>query len=189
MKIDNKRPKRYLPIAVSLLAFAVAFTVVPPIANANHLTCNGFTTTAGGDGTDADNTITGTANRDVINALGGNDTVNGLGGIDEICGGSGADTLDGGSSADRIFGEAGNDTILGQAGADDMPAGDGDDIIYNNNANVADTFIDSALQGQGHVNGDTCHWGDFQPYEPDGEPPDGEDDIVFTCETLVRQKV
>jgi serralysin len=57
-------------------------------------------TTGTNTGTDAANTLYGTAAADIINALGGNDIIYGR---------AGDDIIDGGTGADRMYGEAGND--------------------------------------------------------------------------------
>ena len=59
--------------------------------------------------TSGDDTITGDAQPDIIDALGGNDTVYGGGGDDELLGGSGNDAL---------YGQQGNDSLLGGTGDD-----------------------------------------------------------------------
>ena len=55
-------------------------------------------------GTEAGETLNGTAGNDLILGLGGNDTLNGLGGNDVLVGGAGNDVLNGGD---------GNDTLIG----------------------------------------------------------------------------
>ncbi|MEA1607382.1 peroxidase family protein [Pseudomonas spirodelae] len=63
-------------------------------------------------GTNAAETLTGTAFDDQIFALGGNDVLNGLDGNDMLDGGAGSDTLDGGLGADVMLGGTGNDTYI-----------------------------------------------------------------------------
>jgi hypothetical protein len=67
-------------------------------------------------GTNAAETINGTAGADVILGLGGNDRIDGKGGTDVICGGDGNDTLIGGTGVDKIDGARGNDTIFSRDG-------------------------------------------------------------------------
>jgi uncharacterized protein len=75
-------------------------------------------------------TLTLTANRDVVNGLGGNDTIFGLGGHDELSGGEGHDRIEGGDGADLLRGDAGNDTLLGGAAADLLRGGIGNDTLF-----------------------------------------------------------
>ena len=82
------------------------------------------------DGTDAVETLTGSAAADRIFAGGGDDIVNGEGGSDALFGRAGNDTLSGG---------AGADTLLGGAGADILDGGSGQDVLIGGAG--ADTFI------------------------------------------------
>ncbi|MEX2236594.1 MAG: choice-of-anchor Q domain-containing protein [Dehalococcoidia bacterium] len=70
-------------------------------------------------GTNAGETITGSAGPDVILALGGDDTVNGGGGVDYLCGGTGDDTLNGQEANDRLNGGAQHDVCDGGPGLSD----------------------------------------------------------------------
>lgn len=63
-------------------------------------------------GTNAANTLNGTALDDHILGLGGNDVLNGLAGNDILDGGAGNDTLDGGLGADVMLGGLGNDIYI-----------------------------------------------------------------------------
>jgi Ca2+-binding RTX toxin-like protein len=83
--------------------------------------CRGLNATRIGNS--FDNTITGTAGRDIIHGLGGNDTIRGLGGDDVLCGGAGDDTLRGGSGNDRLLGQGGRDTLRGGTGTDTCNGG------------------------------------------------------------------
>jgi serralysin len=83
-------------------------------------------------------TVNGTDNGELIDALGGNDRVAGNGGTDTLRGGSGNDSLFGGNGNDILTGGGGNDLILGDAGddrlqgsegLDDLQGGDGNDLI------------------------------------------------------------
>ncbi|MBA3788332.1 MAG: hypothetical protein H0X21_06515, partial [Actinobacteria bacterium] len=64
-------------------------------------------------GTNGDDTLTGTPERDRIVALAGDDTVNAGDGNDRIHGNRGRDTLNGEGGNDRVFGGEGNDTLSG----------------------------------------------------------------------------
>ncbi len=93
-------------------------------------TCKGQTATHWG--TDAGETINGSAGDDVIVGLGGNDTINGLGGNDLICAGAGNDKVKGGGGADRIYGEGGNDKLRGNGGKDRIWGNGGKDKLFGN---------------------------------------------------------
>src|SRR5437867_2114313 len=61
------------------------------------------------NGTNGNDTLTGSANDDTLNGLNGNDTLFGLGGNDTLLGGNGSDTLEGGPGADTLDGGQGSD--------------------------------------------------------------------------------
>jgi len=113
----------------------------------------------GGSGND---TLTGTANADYIDAnnrpgnltVADNDTLNGGGGNDILLGrfgndvlngGTGADSLDGGDGNDNLSGNADNDTLAGGAGNDIVNGGAGDDTIDGGSG------VDTAVVGSGAV--------------------------------------
>ncbi|UOD30684.1 putative Ig domain-containing protein [Massilia violaceinigra] len=68
-------------------------------------------------------TLTGTAGADQLNAGAGNDVLNSMAGNDALSGGAGNDTLDGGAGADTMTGGAGDDTYMVDAGADKIIEG------------------------------------------------------------------
>jgi Ca2+-binding RTX toxin-like protein len=72
-------------------------------------------------GTEADDSLAGTPDRDFVYALGGNDSLTGADGADQLDGGDGNDTIDGGT---------GNDLLLAGAGNDMLTGGDGNDVLY-----------------------------------------------------------
>jgi Ca2+-binding RTX toxin-like protein len=74
-------------------------------------------------------TVNGTANGDLIDALGGNDRVVGNGGADTLRGGLGDDNLLGGEGNDQLNGGVGNDTLTGDGGSDSLVGGDGIDSL------------------------------------------------------------
>lgn len=85
-----------------------------------------------------DETITGTARKDLITGQegddtlsGGNgdDTLKGQNGADVLNGQSGDDTLYGGSGADILNGNGNNDTLYGGVGQDELYGGNGDDTL------------------------------------------------------------
>ncbi|HEU5252307.1 MAG TPA: calcium-binding protein [Solirubrobacterales bacterium] len=91
-------------------------------------------------GTDGDDDLRGTPERDVIWGGKGDDVIFGSLGNDLICGGPGTDEMHGGRGNDEVFGDAGeedqvngnlgDDKILGGPGARDEVAGDlGIDIV------------------------------------------------------------
>lgn len=91
------------------------------------------------EGTNADNTRSGTDGNDVMLGLGGNDTLKGGKGEDYIKGGGGNDTLNGGNrddvlegegGADTLNGDQGDDTLFGHSGNDILRGGAGDDMIF-----------------------------------------------------------
>ena len=140
---------RSLVPAVVAAAGLAAPLVVVPAAQAAAPTCGGLKATIVGN--NKANSITGTAQRDVIVARGGNDTIRGLGGNDVICGGDGADVILGGDGNDRLHGEtdllridqfgrvvkkgdsiaggAGNDTL--DLGYDPRPATEGTRVVLD----------------------------------------------------------
>lgn len=81
-------------------------------------------------GTDGDDVIEGTPERDVIVALGGDDVIYGKGGSDIICAGAGEDTIRGHGGHDAIFGGRGNDRIFGGSRGDFLHGGAGDDELF-----------------------------------------------------------
>jgi Ca2+-binding RTX toxin-like protein len=121
------------------------------------------------NGTDNDDTITGSQFGDVIQGLGGNDSINGANGADEIHGGAGDDTLEGGGSDtdpsfDWLYGEDGNDILdggfrssasdvtaffTGGRGNDQLFGGSSTDHYYFNLGDGADTITDEPLFANG----------------------------------------
>ena len=71
-------------------------------------------------GTDAPETLRGTAGVDKICAGGGDDRIAGLGGNDAVDGGTGADEIDAGPGRDAIRGNWGNDIIVARDGERDV---------------------------------------------------------------------
>ncbi len=86
-------------------------------------------------GTGASETITGTAQDDVILARGGGDIVQGLRGNDEINGGDGRDLIFGGAGSDRILGGRARDFLNGDGGADFLSGGQARDVITGGSGN------------------------------------------------------
>ena len=103
------------------------------------------------NGTEGDDILIGTPERDNINGLGGDDVLQGE---------NGRDTLSGGDGDDTIGGDNGQDFILGGEGEDILSGGDGSDRIEGN---LSDDLIaggrgdDSLFAGAGRdtLNGDS----------------------------------
>ena len=72
------------------------------------------------EGTNAGETLTGSAGADRLYGHGGNDILLGGDGDDLLRGGAGNDTLNGGNGDDLLVGGVGNDTLMGGAGDDTM---------------------------------------------------------------------
>lgn len=108
-------------------------------------------------GSNAGETLKGTAKNDLIFGYGGNDKITGTSGDDCIVGGLGNDNIDGGSGNDVIYGNAGDDVTLdGGAGTDSVYGGNGNDTIKGGTGNdslTGDAGTDSANGGTGT---DTC---------------------------------
>jgi predicted extracellular nuclease len=81
-------------------------------------------------GTDANETLTGTAGSDLLVGLQGNDVITGRGGADVLCGGNGLDVLSGGDGPDTLDGEKGSDVLSGGDGADVLRGGPGNDGLF-----------------------------------------------------------
>ncbi|MGB7415569.1 MAG: PKD domain-containing protein, partial [Thermosynechococcaceae cyanobacterium] len=74
-----------------------------------------------GIGTDADDSLEGSASDDVIQGGAGDDTLRAR---------AGHDYLDGGIGNDLLYGEAGNDILIGDSGDDSLYGGTGNDSLY-----------------------------------------------------------
>lgn len=90
------------------------------------------------NGTNDDDRLEGTPNKDLINGFDGNDTLIGKESDDRLNGGedddllqgdSGNDTLKGGDNRDTLDGGTGNDILKGEDGDDVMDAGPGNDEL------------------------------------------------------------
>lgn len=127
----------------TVLAVTVWLVALTSIAGATHLTCNGKSTTVGGDGTNSNDVIDLPGGApDVVQGLDGADTVATYDDADLICGGNGDDsTLQGLNGDDEIHGNVGNDVIYGNAGNDFIHGGAYGDFIYGGD------HSDTALYG------------------------------------------
>ncbi|EAR50990.1 extracellular nuclease [Oceanicola granulosus HTCC2516] len=93
-------------------------------------------------GTDRNDRLTGTGERDLIEGLGGNDRLRGAGGDDDIDAGAGNDRAYGGAGDDLLMDGAGNDRLYGGAGDDTFEIGGGKDRAWTGSG--ADTIIFAA---------------------------------------------
>lgn len=115
-------------------------------------------------GSDADETIEGSAGNDLIQGQGGDDSLVGNAGNDVIFGGDGADTLLGGPGNDTLRGGNGDDLIEGGGGENLLDGGRGDDTF------VVSTPGDTVDGGDGD---DTLNISsDLGPFEINRDPDD-----------------
>lgn len=128
-----------------------------------------------------DDTITGDAKRNKLDAGDGDDTVEGGGGNDRIRGEKGHDTLSGGDGNDNLLGGRGrdyidggdgDDKIKGGSSADILLGGSGDDEIAGGNGN------DDIRGGSGD---DTITDGKGRDYI---EPGKGNDTVILRADDL-----
>lgn len=80
-------------------------------------------------GQDGDDTISGFGGDDILNGGAGQDRLLGGSGHDMLNGQGGNDYLEGGFGNDRLFGGAGNDTLDGEGGRDSLSGGNGIDWL------------------------------------------------------------
>jgi hypothetical protein len=83
-------------------------------------------------GTQGNDELVGTSQRDVITGLGGNDRFNGCSGDDTLNGNSGNDGIAGGPGDDDLHGNEGNDYLQGDSGDDFLFGNEGNDILVGN---------------------------------------------------------
>jgi serralysin len=84
---------------------------------------------------EGNNTVSGTADDDLLPGLGGNDFLLGADGNDLLLAGDGDDRLSGGGGDDRLEGGNGNDGLAGGDGNDLLLGGEGDDRLSGNAGN------------------------------------------------------
>ena len=101
------------------------------------------------DGGDGNDTVNGNAGEDTVLGGLGNDTVYGASGNDVVDGGLGSDKVYGGSGNDMVFGGEGADSLYGGSGDDTLDGGAGNDKLYGGNDN--DVLMASA--GNDTLNG------------------------------------
>lgn len=130
-----------------------AGAVMPPAPPSPNLT-----------GTNQNDTLTGTAAANRIEARDGNDTILSLGGKDRVDAGRGNDRVDAGAGNDTVLGGEGNDLILGGAGRDRLEGGEGNDLL--NGGAGADILI-GGLGGDSFVFGNGDRVTDFSAGQGD----------------------
>ena len=84
-------------------------------------------------GTQGNDDLVGTSQKDTITGLGGNDRFNGCSGDDTLNGNSGNDGIAGGPDDDNLHGNEGNDYLQGDTGSDSLYGNEGNDILVGNN--------------------------------------------------------
>ncbi|MEM8828061.1 MAG: hypothetical protein AAGE96_01730 [Cyanobacteria bacterium P01_G01_bin.19] len=145
-------------------------------------------------GTDGNDTLQGTAKKDIIHGGAGADRIDGLDGDDIISGGDDLDRIDGsigndsifgGDSSDRINGGVGDDLLSGDAGNDFVRGGAGDDLLMGVTGNDtligqagSDTFVFGNDDGTDRIN-------DFDPSEDKIGLVEGE--LTFADISLTQQ--
>jgi Ca2+-binding RTX toxin-like protein len=83
-------------------------------------------------GTQGNDDLIGTSQRNTITGLGGNDRFNGCSGNDTLNGNSGNDGIAGGPDDDKLHGDEGNDYLQGDTGSDSLYGHEGNDILVGN---------------------------------------------------------
>lgn len=124
----------------------------------NPLDPNTFTFNPLNGGTGND-TLTGTANNDVMEGLSGNDVINGQDGDDNLRGSGGNDTLNGGEGRDDLYGGLGADILNGGAENDDLFGNQGNDEL---NGGAGNDYLDGENEDDilnGGVGNDTLRGG------------------------------
>lgn len=104
-------------------------------------------------GQGGDDTITGSANGDILNGGDGDDMISGDRGEDSIRGGAGNDTLFGDTDDDQLLGEDGADSLFGGTGNDLLRGGNDDDRINGNSGHdtlEGELGNDTILAGAGN---------------------------------------
>ncbi len=104
-------------------------------------------------GQGGDDTITGTANGDILDGGDGDDMISGDRGEDSIRGGAGNDTLFGDGDDDQLFGQDGADSLFGGVGHDLLRGGNDDDRLNGNSGHdtlEGELGNDTLLGGSGN---------------------------------------
>jgi Ca2+-binding RTX toxin-like protein len=153
--------------AIGVALAAVVFIAAAPVPEEEDPRCHGRQAEI--VGTDGDDELRGTPERDVIWGGDGDDSIHGSLGNDLLCGGPGADLVHGGRGNDEVDGGAGDgDRAIGDLGDDRVLGGTGD---FDEAA--GSLGIDTVSGGPGDL--DLVH-GDYGYDRMDGGP--GQDDIA-----------
>jgi Ca2+-binding RTX toxin-like protein len=105
------------------------------------------------NGTNGNDTLTGTTGDDIISGGNGNDRIDGGDGNDNISGGNGNDVLIGGRGNNTIDGGNGNDTIIAADGNNTITGGNGNETVTvgnGNNSFVGGNGNDNVVVGNGN---------------------------------------
>ncbi len=94
-------------------------------------------------GTSGNDTLNGSAYKDMIIGDLGNDSLKGLAGDDVLYGDGGDDTLNGGDGNDILAGGAGNDSLVGDLGSDTYQFAPGSGVDVVNEYTYTDTGVDT----------------------------------------------
>lgn len=112
-------------------------------------TTDGNLPTAVIDGTEGDDDLVGTVDRDIINGFDGDDFLDGGAGSDNLHGGDGSDWLTGGRNnegeRDLLDGGAGDDTLI--AGYGSLYGGAGDDTLISGQTALTGGYLPGNEQG------------------------------------------
>lgn len=104
------------------------------------------------EGSDFNDVLEGSNNRNSLEGNSGVDLLMGLGGSDTIKGGGGDDRLLGGNGMDWMYGDAGNDTLIGGRGTDVLFGNAGNDVLRGDQGDDWFVFEGSGF-GQDRING------------------------------------
>ncbi len=97
------------------------------------------------NGTEENDLIFGSSNRERIRGFEGNDLIFGEYGNDTVEGGAGDDRIFGNKGNDYLLGDSGQDLIVGDIGDDLIDGGEGDDLLWGKSG--ADQFVLRATYG------------------------------------------
>ena len=131
---------------------------------AGDITLQSTTRTIDINGTDSNDTLTGTDDAELVVLRGGADRFNGEGGNDIIYGGTGVDRISGGIGDDLIYGEQGYNYLNGDNGDDQIYGGDDGNSVSGGDG---DDFIQGGAGRdflQGNNGNDTLHGGEGRDF-------------------------
>ncbi|HEX5375985.1 MAG TPA: calcium-binding protein [Solirubrobacterales bacterium] len=154
-------------LSFGMVLAAMVFIAAVPVPDEEDPRCHGRQPDI--VGTEGDDELRGTPERDVIWGGGGDDSIHGSLGNDLLCGGPGADLVHGGRGNDEVDGGAGDgDQAIGDLGDDKVLGGTGD-----SDEAAGSLGIDTVSGGPGDL--DFVH-GDYGYDRMDGGP--GQHDIA-----------